>query len=209
MLQCADSQENQVSSPGNITILLQEVHAGRAGALDELMDVVYSDLERIAVSHLTQRMGDRADRITIEPAGLVNETFLKMIKQRNTFDNRGHFFAIATRVMLRVLCDYQRERFAVRRGGRRKRITLSLDRCLDHIPTENNPNEIEIEALVNALNRLEELDARQAEVVKLRVVWGLDITEIADSLGISDSTVKRDWRFAKAWLLDEVALAGA
>ncbi len=191
--------------PGDITILLREMEVGRAGALDELMELVYRDLEGIALSHLSRRFGQRANVVTMEPAALVNETFLRLIKQRKTFDNRGQFFAVATKVMLRVLVDYQRQRLAARRGGRRKRITLFLDGRPDPACGPAKATQIEIECLVQALERLEVLDPRQAEVVKMRVVWGLDMQEISEALGLSRSTVKRDWRFAKAWLMDETS----
>lgn len=191
--------------PGDITILLRQAEGGRAGALDELMDLVYRDLEGIALSHLSRRFGQRANVVTMEPAALVNETFLRLIKQRKTFDNRGQFFAVATKVMLRVLVDYQRHRLAARRGGGRKRITLLLDGRPGPASGPAEATQIEIECLVQALERLEVLDPRQAEVVKMRVVWGLDIQEISEALGLSPSTVKRDWRFAKAWLMDETS----
>ncbi len=191
--------------PGDITILLRQAELGRAGALDELMDLVYRDLEGIALSHLSRRFGQKANVVTMEPAALVNETFLRLIKQRKTYDNRGQFFAVATKVMLRVLVDYQRQRLAARRGGGRKRITLFLDGRPGPAGDPAEATQIEIEGLVQALERLEALDPRQAEVVKMRVVWGLDIQEISEALGLSHSTVKRDWRFAKAWLMDETS----
>ena len=91
--------------PGDITILLRQVEVGRTGALDELMELVYRDLEGIALSHLSRRFGQRANVVTMEPAALVNETFLRLIKQRKTYDNRGQFSAVATTVMLRALLD--------------------------------------------------------------------------------------------------------
>ncbi len=189
--------------PGDITILLRQMEVGRAGALDELMELVYRDLEGIALSHLSRRVGQRANVVTMEPAALVNETFLRLIKQRKTYDNRGQFFAVATKVMLRVLVDYQRQRLAARRGGGRKRITLFLDGRPSPTSGPGKATQVEIECLVKSLERLETLDQRQAEVVKMRVVWGLEIKEIAEALGMSPSTVKRDWRFARAWLMDE------
>ena len=189
--------------PGDITVLLRDVEVGRDGALDDLMELVYEDLEHIALKHLVRRFGQRANVVTMEPAALVNETFLRLIKQRKTYDNRGQFFAVATKVMLRVLVDYQRQRLAARRGGGRKRITLLLDGRPSPISGPGKATQIEIECLVKGLERLETLDQRQAEVVKLRVVWGLEIKEIAEALGMSPSTVKRDWRFARAWLMDE------
>ena len=194
-----------MATTGEITLLLRQVEAGRDGALDDLMKLVYSDLERIALGHLSRRFGERAGVVTLEPAALVNESFLRLIKQRKAYDNRGHFFAIATKVMLRVLIDYQRQRLAARRGGSHRRVAISLDGQAHPNPGPGRAQQIEIEALTQALERLEALDSRQAEVVKMRVVWGLEINEIADALGTSASTVKRDWRFARAWLMEEAA----
>ena len=190
---------------GDITVLLGEIEVGRDGALDDLMDLVYQDLEHIALKHLNKRFGQRAKAVTMEPAALVNETFLRLIKQRKAYDNSGQFFAVATKIMLRVLVDYQRQRLAQRRGGGRKRITLLLDARPSPTSGPGKATQIEIECLVKSLERLETLDQRQAEVVKMRVVWGMEIKEIALALGMSPSTVKRDWRFARAWLMDEQA----
>ena len=85
--------------------------------MDELMETVYEDLERIAGRHLRERFGRGLPGVTLEPAALVNESFLRIIRQRSRYDNRGHFFAIATKVMLRVLTDYQRRRGAEKRRG--------------------------------------------------------------------------------------------
>ncbi len=194
-----------MTTTGEITLLLRQVEAGRDGALDDLMKLVYGDLERIALGHLSRRFGERAAVVTLEPAALVNESFLRLIKQRKAYDNRGQFFAIATKVMLRVLIDYQRQRLAARRGGQIRRVALPLAGRPDPNPGPGRATQIEVEALTQALERLEALDSRQAEVVKMRVVWGFEINEIADALGTSASTVKRDWRFAKAWLMDEAA----
>ncbi len=190
---------------GDITLLLREVHRGRDGALDELMSRVYTDLERIAVKHLSRRFGGNARTLTLEPAALVNESFLRLIKQRKSYDNRGQFFAIATKLMLRVLVDDQRRRLATRRGGNQQRVSLFLDGRPGPAAPPERASSIGVEPLTRALERLEALDPRQAEVVKMRVVWGLEVREIATALGLSASTVKRDWRFARAWLIDEAA----
>ncbi len=189
---------------GDITLLLREMETGRKGALDRLMAAVYSDLTQRAEIHLRKQFGDRAEAITLEPAALVNESFMKLIRQRKAYDNRGQFFAIATRLMLRVLVDYRRKRNAAKRGGADTHITLVLDERQVAEGPRRRLDLIEVEELTEALEKLESLDPRKAEVVKMRVVWGLDITAIADSLDVSRSTVERDWRFAKAWLADEV-----
>ncbi len=194
-----------MANPGDITLLLRDAAVGRDGAMDELMDLVYEDLERIAFSQLSRLYGDRAKAVTLEPAALVNESYLRLIKQRKSYDNRGQFFAIVTKVMLRVLCDYQRRAVAAKRGGEVKRVALALDGRHDRGGDAVTDTRIEIEPLVRALDRLEALDARQAEVVKMRVVWGMEVGAIADALDMSPSTVKRDWRFARAWLMDEAS----
>ncbi len=189
----------------DITRLLKDLRQGRGGAMDELMRSVYDDLRRVAERHLTERFGRGLPGVTMEPAALVNESFLKIIKQRNAYDNSGQFFAIATRVMLRVLVDYQRQRAAAKRGGDHQRITLSLaERPGSAHPNGDAHDEPEsvigVETLVESLQRLEELDTRKGDVVKMRVVWGLQMPEIARALGISLATVERDWAFSKAWL---------
>jgi len=190
-----------------ITRLLREVEAGREGAMDELMAEVYSDLQRMAESYLRKQFGDQAKAITLEPAALVNESFLKLIQQRSRYDNRGHFFAIASRSMLRVLIDYRRRRGAAKRGGAGTHITLVLDerKIADH---QTRTEVIEVEQLSAVLDTLETLSPRKADVVRLRVIWGLDLGQIAVSLDVSRSTVERDWRFAKAWLAEQAGTVG-
>ena len=192
---------------GDITLMLREVEAGGEGALDKLMAVVYADLKRVAEAHLRRQFGDRAEVITLEPAALVNESFMMLIRQRKAYDNRGQFFAIATRMMLRVLVDYRRKHQAAKRGGAVTRIRLVLDERQVADERQRRVDPIELEELAEALERLESLDPPKADVVKMRVVWGLGVPEIAESLGVSVSTVERRWRFAKAWLADEFGLA--
>ncbi len=191
---------------GRITLLLREVEGGREGALDELMALVYAELEQMAGSYLRKHFGNRAEAITLEPAALVNEFFLRLIRQRNKYDNSGHFFAIASRVMLRVLIDYRRHRDASIRGGGRSRITLALDEQ-QIAGLERHTSPIEVEQLADALEKLEALSPRKADLVKMRVIWGLDLQQISESLDVSIATVSRDWRFAKAWLSEAVGPA--
>ena len=192
-----------MADEGTITLLLAQVEDGREGAMDRLMEAVYGDLERVAQRHMAQRFGPDLPGVTLEPAALVNESFLRLIRQRTSYQNRRHFFAIATKVMLRVLTDYQRGRRAERRGGDLKRVALPLEG-----PATNGgagEQRIEVEGLTRALERLESLDPRKADVVRLRVVWGLEMGQVAEMLGISLATAERDWAFAKAWLAREAA----
>ena len=182
---------------GEITRLLHEADAGQEGALDKVMELVYQDLSGMAASHLRRRYGADLAGVTLEPAALVHETFLRLIRQRSGFDNRGHFFAIATRMMLRVLNDNARRKGAGKRGGDLARVTLSglADQSSDHDITD----------FTRALERLDADDKRTGEVAKLRLLWGMTVPEIAETLSISEATVNRDWRFARRRLLTELA----
>ncbi len=191
----------------NITQLLGDLEAGREGAIDDLMDAVYTDLQHVAERHMRQQFGRNLAGVTLEPAALVNESFLRLIKQRKAYGNRGQFFAIATKIMLRVLTDYQRQRLALKRGGGQQRVTLSIEPAVQPETTAKH-TVIDVETLTGSLTKLDDLDARKADVVRLRVVWGLQMHEVAESLGVSLSTVERDWAFAKAWLAREAAGAG-
>jgi RNA polymerase sigma factor (TIGR02999 family) len=183
-----------------ITRLLEEASAGRREALDEVLAVVYGDLKRVAARQLEKHYRTDPRHLTLEPSALVNETYLKLIKQRTRFDNRGHFFAIATTVMLRVLLDYQRSRSRAKRGGGHVHVSLAGIADQDvHAPT--------LPAFIDALERLDQLDSRLSEIVKLRLVWGLTVAEIAETLACSKRTVERDWEFARRWLETELAEA--
>ena len=134
--------------------------------------------------------------MTLESAALVNETFLKLLEQRKGFRNRAHFFAVANRIMNRVLLDYHRSRKADKRGGKLMRITLTGVHPASADPATEVPD------LLAALDRLQELDPRKADVVRLRGLWGLEMPEIAETLGVSLTTVERDWRFARLWITE-------
>ena len=184
----------------DVTQLLQHLNAGESSANDRLMDAVYDQLRAMAHSHMNREFGRGQPGATLQPTALVNETYLKLIKQRQQYDSRGQFFAIATKLMIRVLLDYQRQRKAAKRGGGWVQVPLDIDEGKGPAPDDGS----KVEALVGALDALEKLDSRKADVVKLRVLWGLKIDEIATTLGGGRATVDRDWQFAKAWLKKEI-----
>jgi RNA polymerase sigma factor (TIGR02999 family) len=182
-------------STPEITRLLHEAYGGRDGALDEVMALVYQDLLRIADGQMRRRYGQGSANLTMEPRALVSEAFMRLIKQRKKYDSRGHFFAIATRTMLRVLMDYDRKRKSEKRGADQVKVSLS------GIPTRaGEPEAIGISELASALKRLQALDARTAEVLQLRLLWGLSVAEVARTLDLSVRTVEREWRFGRRWM---------
>jgi RNA polymerase sigma factor (TIGR02999 family) len=189
-----------VSESPAITVLLQRAHRGDAAALDAVTRAVQSDLEGHARRLLAGHRGPRDRPVTLEPRDLVQETFLKLLEQRNEYQNRQHFFAIATRVMLRALIDYHKTHGRQKRFGGQVRVSLSaLDARGADPPITAVPD------LVAALEELERMDPRLAEAVQLRALWGMTALEAADVLGVSRATVDRDWRFARAWLATRLA----
>ena len=170
------------------------------------MALVYDDLGKIAARHLRQRVERPGSGVTLEPAALVNECYLRLVDQRRGFADRRQFFAIASRLMLRVLVDHQRRHAAAKRGGDRARITLDVDLCAE--PTSEEEG-LELAILTVALERLERIDPRKAEVVRLRGFGALSMPEIAAQLEISRATAERDWAFARAWISREIARSRA
>ncbi len=180
-----------VSDADEITAMLAAVEAGDRGAVDRLLPLLYQELLAIA----GRRMGrERADH-TLSATALVNEAYLVLVRQdRVEWRNRAHFLAVAALAMRRVLVHHAEARRAEKRGGGGVRVTLD-----DAVMGQQMKSE-ELLALDRALAELAALDARQAKVVECRFFGGLTHEEIAEALGVSVPTVRRDWRIAKAWL---------
>lgn len=182
-----------MSEAGAITVLLQRLSAGEAAAHADLLPLVYQELRRIAARHLS---GERAGH-TLSPTALVHEAWLRLSAEaRFAPEDRRQFFAIAARRMRQVLVDHARRRDAAKRGGgERAEVTLSG-------LAEDGGDPVDILALDQALQRLEAADARKAQVVELRYFAGIEMTDIADLLGVSRATAQRDWEVARAFLFD-------
>jgi RNA polymerase sigma factor (TIGR02999 family) len=173
-----------------ITLLLQEMARGESPSDERVVGVVVQALERLAEKQMAQRGGWHG--LTLEPTVFAHDALLKIADQRQAFANRGHFFAYATQIMLRAMIDYHRARIAQKRGGEIERVSLS-----DDLPALE---EVDLDNMPPALETLQALDPRKADVVRLRVFWGATTEEIADILRVSTASVERDWRFAKRWL---------
>ena len=176
-----------------VTGLLIDWSNGDRAALDRLMPLVYEELRTIA----RRRLSLEAEPQTLQSTALVHEAYVRLVDQnRVQWRNRAHFFAVAARLIRRILVDCARQRHAGKRGGAAQRITLS-----EAVPSPVR-HDVDMLALDQALVRLAELDSNQAHVVELRFFAGLTIAETAEALGISPATVQRDWMTARAWLFD-------
>jgi len=183
------------SSCATITQLLVQWSRGEQQALDALTPMVYQELRRLARRHLRRERPDH----TLESTALVHEAYLRLIDQNNIqWQNRNHFFALASELIRRILVDYARNRMAVKRGG--QNIKLSLDEAI----AAPEKKDLDLVALDDALQALAARDPRQSRIVELRYFGGLTLETTAEVLGISLATVKRDWLLAKAFLKREL-----
>lgn len=180
--------------PADVTELLLAWKEGDSAARDALFDAVYDELRRLARIRLARERPDQS----LAPTALVHEAYLKLVDQRRVqWQNRSHFFAIAGKVMRRILVDHARARAAAKRGG-------DVRVPLDDVEAALAPLEIDVLALDAALEKLASLDRRQSELVELRFFAGLTVEETAATLDVAPITVKRDWALAKAWLFREL-----
>lgn len=188
---------SQAADRERITALLRQWQGGDPAALDRLMPVVHGELRRLARLHLR---GEPRNR-TLQPTAVVNEMFLRLAALHAIgWQDRAHFFAMASRLMRRVLVDAARTRRAGKRG--RSRVRVTFDEAL--FPDARHDAAPDVLALDEALTKLAALDDRKARVVELRFFGGLNVEETAVVLGVSVETVARDWRFAKLWLRREI-----
>jgi len=190
-------------TPGDITALLQRWKLGDTAALSNLAALTYSDLHAIAAGYLRRESANH----TLQATGLVNELYLRLIRQNNLkLTNRRHFFAFAAMMMRRILCDYARQARTVKRpGGQSTRIPLHPDIAWVDAAGED------MFALDSALNELETSHERQVRVVELRYFLGCTSEETAELMGLARATVERDLQFAKTWLFRRLSpqLGGA
>lgn len=177
--------------PGDVTVLLKAFGGGDHDALNRLVELVYDDLRQIAHRHLRRNR----DHGQFETTGLVHEAYLRLIDQtRATFEDRGHFFAVAALAMRQILVNAARHQSALKRGGADQPVTLDEERLAIETHAER------LMAIDEALTKLAEVDSRLVQIVECRVFAGLGDAEIAAALNVSERTVQRDWSRARAWL---------
>jgi RNA polymerase sigma factor (TIGR02999 family) len=180
-----------------VTKLLGDWRAGDKGALEELTPLVYEELRRLAKRHMRS---ERADH-TLQTTGLVNEAFIRMAGMDVPWADRAHFYAVAARLMRRILVDYAKAQRSDKRGGGERPSTLD-----EVLVSVSDASPADILAIDEALARLAAIDTRKCDVVVLHFFGGMTYDETAEALGISPATVHRDLRLGRAWLLHELAV---
>lgn len=180
----------------NATNLLVRLSKGDKDVLNDLLPLIYDELKRLAASYLRRERSDH----TLQPTALVHEAYLKMVDiTQVSWQNRAHFIGVAANQMRRILVDYARQHNAQKRGGEFHILTLNeeIDKA--------NEQSTELIALDDALTELAKMDPEKARIVELRYFGGLTVEETAEVMGVSDITIKRHWRMAKAWLYGQLA----
>ena len=190
-----EKKEMTDTASHRITLLLGEWGQGDEEALEELMPLVYDELRRMAKGYLRRQPAVH----TFQTTELLHETYLKLAgNDEHNWANRAHFFGVAAKAMRHILVDHARAKHASKRGGWQERVPLDDDFA------ETSVQAGQVLALDEALNALAALDERKSNVVELKYFGGLTNEEAAEVLKISVETVKRDWRFARTWLLREL-----
>src|SRR6266498_1432517 len=179
----------------DVTRILDAVAHGEAGAAEKLLPLVYEELRRLAAHKMA---GENLSQ-TLQPTALVHEAWLRLSGDENRkWNDRTHFFAAAAEAMRLILVDNARRKRTQRHGGGYQRVELA------DLPAATVPNDDQLLAVNEALEKFAALDKQKAELVKLRYFVGMTIEEAAEVLGISLATAKRHWAYARAWLFEEV-----
>lgn len=186
-----------MSTPANFTQLLTEWKSGKSQALDRLTPLVYDELRRLARNHMRGERGSH----TLQATAVVHEAFMRLVQANVSLHDRGHFFALASRLMRRVLVDHAKSRSRMKRNGGVRDVRAELEPG----PAAN----VDVVALDDALDGLASLEPRLAQVIELHYFGGLTYDQIAEAVGTSAATVHRDIRLARAWLLNEIGSGSA
>ena len=184
------------ATKSNVTELLRQWNGGNSDVADELLPLVYDELRRRASAYMRRERNDH----TLQPTALVHEAYMKLAGQRNgNFNDREHFYAIASQVMRRILVDHAKTRHRQKRGGSNENLPLE-----EALLAGADATNVDLIALDEALSRLAKIDPDQERLVELRYFGGLSLDDAAKTLGVSRATAAREWQAAKAWLHREL-----
>jgi RNA polymerase sigma-70 factor (ECF subfamily) len=179
------------NSSHEITALLAELKKGNKQAEEQLIPLVYKELHRLSRHYMR---GEKQGH-TLQASALVNEVYMRLAGEHNVdWKNRAHFFGTAANIMRRILVDHARTRDAGKRGGSAEKVSL------ENAFVYTDAQSWQVVAIHEALNKLAEWDQRQCRIVEMRFFAGLNVEETAEAMGISPTTVKREFQMAKAWL---------
>jgi len=181
---------------GDVTLLLARAQRGDRTATEDLFPLVYDELRTLAERFLAEERKGH----TLQPTALVNEAYLRMVGPEASWENRAHFFGAAARAIRRILVDHAREKNRLKRGGGARPVSLNEAEMV-----VEDVRDLDLVGLDTALLKLAELDADKSRVVELRFFGGLTVEQTAAALGVSPSTVARDWQFARVWLHRELS----
>ncbi|MEW6212742.1 MAG: sigma-70 family RNA polymerase sigma factor [Acidobacteriota bacterium] len=185
----------QPHSPSEVTRLLKDWSGGDSAALDQLIPIVYDELRAVAARYLRRERQDH----TLQPTALVNEAYLRLIDQKQVqWQNRAHFLGVAAQMMRRILVDHAKSHNRAKRGGGARKVSLDEAVALSQ---ERADDLVELD---EALTALAAFDERKSRVVEMRYFGGLSVEETAEVLKVSEITVARDWKLAKAWLYTHI-----
>lgn len=183
--------------PNDVTQLLFQLSSGDTSVLDQLLPRIYAELRGLAGNYLRR---EHRQNHTLQPTALVHEAYLRLVNQRESkWESRAHFFGAAANVMRQILVDHARKHTAEKRGGEFEKMQLD-----ESIVIQSSEKSFELLALDEALEELHKFDAQKSKIVELRYFGGLSVAETAEVLGVSEITIKRHWRVAKAWLYDRL-----
>ena len=182
----------------DVTILLERVGSGDRSASSRLFEAVYDELRRMAAS----KMKSERDDHTLQPTALVNEAFIRLVGNQDQLTHRAQFFGAAARAMERVLVDHARERGALKRGAGAAKVTFEEVRGAEG--ADQTGSELDVLEVHEVLDRLETQDPQFARVIRYRFFLGMRLEDIAEVTGVSFSTVRRQWTFARAWLYSQL-----
>ena len=194
--------ESAVPPPGrgllraDVTVLLGRVSSGDEGAASDLLPLVYEELRRTAAGYFLAQ----PETHTLQPTALVHEAFLKLVNVPDSdWRNRAHFKAVAARAMRQILTDHARSKASAKRGGNAAHLPLS------DVETPSGTRRLDIQGLDRALSQLGTLDPRQLQIIEYWFFAGLSMSEIAELTSVSERTVRREWRHARAWLNHQIS----
>jgi RNA polymerase sigma factor (TIGR02999 family) len=189
-----DGERMKMQVPANFTQLLTEWRSGHPQALERLTPLVYDELRRLARNYMRAERGSH----TLQATAVVHEAFMRLIQANVALQDRGHFFALASRLMRRVLVDHAKSRSRIKRNSGAR--DLIAEDTGEVVP----PMDFDVVALDDALEGLQQMEPRLAQVIELFYFGGLTYDQIAAAVGTSAATVHRDIRLARAWLLNEI-----